>query len=163
HPEEEMRRLCACLGEDFEPRMINPRRSVESLSVPGEWWKDRARTPIDPSGCFAWKRTLSPEDRITVDIICQEGLDHYGYERTADAMRTHEVYTLDSWSVRAYEGRLRRAALCGMRFLPLRYEDVPVDRHPASWSGPLVFLGDSIPGREPAERWRDLRRLARTL
>ena len=75
----------------------------------------------------------------------------------------HDVYALDAGTVEACADLLRRAAAAGSRFLPLRYGSVAVDCLPADWPGPLVFLGESIPGREPAQRWADLRRLARTL
>ena len=70
---------------------------------------------------------------------------------------------LDARSVEACEELLRRAAAAGVRFLPLRYESVSVAGRPADWPGPLVFLGDSIPGRRPAQRGGDLKRLAQTL
>ena len=129
--------------------MLDTRRSVGGLSRPGEWWKDRAGTPVESSRAFAWKRGFPPEDLATLEVVCQEGLDRYSYDRTARAMKTHDVYALDAGSVEACAALLRRAAAAGVRFLPLRYESVSVVGRPADWPGPLVFLGDSIPGRRP--------------
>jgi hypothetical protein len=162
-PEDELRRLCAFLGEEFEPGMLDTRRSLRGLSLPGEWWKDRAGTPPDAARAFAWKRGFPRDDLAAVEVVCQEGLDRHGYERGAGATTTHDVYALDAGTVEACADLLRRAAAAGSRFLPLRYGSVAVDCLPADWPGPLVFLGESIPGREPAQRWADLRRLARTL
>ncbi len=162
-PEDELRRACAFLGEEFEPGMLDTRRSVGGLSRPGEWWKDRAGTPAEPSRAFAWKRGFPPQDLTALEVVCQEGLDRYGYERTARATKTHDVYALDAGSVEACAELLRRAAAAGVRFLPLRYESVSAAGRPADWPGPLVFLGDSIPGRRPAQRVGDLKRLAHTL
>jgi hypothetical protein len=40
-------------------------------------------------------------------MICQKGLDEYGYERTAQATTTHRVYALGARTVAASERLLR--------------------------------------------------------
>ncbi len=143
--------------------MLDTRRSVHGLALPGEWWKDRAATAADPARVFVWKRGFPPGDLAALEGICQEGLDRCGYERTARTTTTHDVYALDARTVEAGEEFLRRAAAAGVRYLPLRYESIFVSGRSAEWPGPLVFLGDSVPARRPAQRWADLNRLARTL
>lgn len=162
HPEDELRRVCAFLGEEFEPGMLDTRGSIMGLSLPGEWWKDRAGTPVDPSRAFAWKRGFPREDLAALEMICQEGLDGHGYERTAWATRTHRVYSLDAPTVALCEGLLRRAAAVGARLVPFRYENVTVG-DPAAWPEPLLFLGESIPERTRTQRWSALKCLGRTL
>jgi hypothetical protein len=163
-PEEELGRLCTFLSEDFEPAMLDTRLAADGLAVEGEWWKDRAGQPLDPELVFAWRRGFPEVDRLAFEGICREGLERYGYEiTTPPPARTHDVYALDARTVEACAGLLREAAMHGHRFLPLRYEDVPPETNPEDWPGPLLFLGDSLPGRHRGERWQDLRRLARTL
>jgi hypothetical protein len=161
-PEDELRRVCAFLGEEFEPRMLDTRGSIMGLSLPGEWWKDRAGTPVESARAFAWKRGFPREDLAALEMICQEGLDDYGYERTARATRTHRVYSLDAPTVALCEGLLRRTAAVGARLVPFRYENVTVG-DPVVWPGALLFLGESIPGRTATQRWSALKSLGRTL
>ena len=161
-PEDELRRVCAFLGVEFEPGMLDTRHSSAGLSLPGEWYKEKAGTPVDASRAFAWKRGFPRKDLAALEMICQEKLDAYGYERTAQAKTTHRVYALDAPTVAACEELLCRAAGSGVRFLPFRYENIG-GGDPTAWPGPLVFVGDVVPGRAPAQRRRNLGRLARTL
>ena len=124
HPEEELRRLCAFLGEEFEPGMLDTRVPSGACRCRGNGGRTRRERLSIPRRAFAWKRGFPREDLAALEVICQEGLDRYGYKRTAEATTTHDVYTLDARTVEACEGRLRRAAAAGIRFLPLRYESV---------------------------------------
>lgn len=77
-PESEFTRVCAFIGESFDPAMLDastdgPARPGQNLNNPG------AASMISPRATGRWQRDLSPTERRTVDNIAGELLIALGY------------------------------------------------------------------------------------
>jgi hypothetical protein len=79
-PEAVLRKLCASLGEPFDPHMLTPDDPRSTVVVAGEFWKDRVSRPVDSARASAWRQELSVKDQERVALVCGEGMRHYGYE-----------------------------------------------------------------------------------
>ena len=59
-PERELRRLCAFVGEDFDPAMIHGREDAGRVAAEHEWWKGDATGPLDRSRVGQWRTEMPP-------------------------------------------------------------------------------------------------------
>jgi hypothetical protein len=86
-PEPALRRLCAFLGEEFEPDMCRPDR-VAGVAVP-ERKSWHARTRETPSGASVgtYASSLSPEERVLVEYVLAGRLRARGYETPSKPVR----------------------------------------------------------------------------
>ena len=55
-PEQELRRVCDFVGEDYEPGMLEDRSGATGVAAAHEWWKGDATGPIDRSRSAAGPR-----------------------------------------------------------------------------------------------------------
>ena len=46
-PERELRRICAFVGEEYEPAMLDSRASASAVAAEHEWWKAAVSGPLD--------------------------------------------------------------------------------------------------------------------
>ncbi len=83
--------ICDFLGEAFDPAMLHHHESATADVPTGslQWHRNSVKAP-DPAKLFAWKRWLSPADRIIFEQIAGPTLDLFGYERE------HQPSTLGS-------------------------------------------------------------------
>ena len=82
HPEENLRRVCAFLGESFEPAMLRyyERPAGELGFDPSESWKLGTLQPLDPERLDAWKGALEPEQVDLIERAAASHLESLGYE-----------------------------------------------------------------------------------
>lgn len=102
-PEEVLRRICAFIGEDYDPTMLGYSASAEAV-VPSEslrWHRNSVRPP-DPTQLQKWKRHLSKAERIVFEQLAGDTLDLFGYERE------HMAPTIASRALKVYYTLLRR-------------------------------------------------------
>lgn len=84
-PEEEIRRLCRFLGEEFEDQMLEYHRSREaqksaSLSIS---WENTSR-PVLRENREKFRTRLKPAEIFMIEAICLKELHELGYEVTED-------------------------------------------------------------------------------
>lgn len=81
-PRDELRRICAFLGEDYDPMMLtyheDAEREMPATSL--QWHRSSVSRP-DASKVFAWQRQMSLADAILFDEYAGDALALFGYER----------------------------------------------------------------------------------
>lgn len=81
-PEAELRRLCAFLGEEYDPAMTEPSR-VAAQAVPRrKRWHARTRTELTADRFGSWRDRLMPADVALCEAVLGGRLAAYGYELT---------------------------------------------------------------------------------
>lgn len=76
-PEEEIGRICAFLGEDFEPRMLEVGRQNSSYFGVD---RDRDRTGISAGSRDRWRQALDPAEIRLAERLCRVRMTEFGYE-----------------------------------------------------------------------------------
>lgn len=79
HPERELRRLCAWIGEPFDPAMLAHEAKEHDLAPGTESSAAQVGKPIYTSAIGRWKRDLSPSDVRKFERIAGETLEMLGY------------------------------------------------------------------------------------
>lgn len=77
-----LKAICRFLDEPFAPQMLHYHEHAPG-AVPSDslqWHRNSVKAP-DPSKLYAWKRRLSPADRIIFEQNAGPALDLFGYER----------------------------------------------------------------------------------
>jgi hypothetical protein len=82
HPERELKRLCAFLGEDFEPSQIDGNANVGPVQECEAEWKAKARERPDPSRAEAWRRCGDQELIAKLNFYMGKTLRECGYPDT---------------------------------------------------------------------------------
>jgi hypothetical protein len=77
-PQAELERLCAALGERFDPKMLEAGGGKTD-----RWWFDRAQGAVDRSRVEKWRTELRPDDVAIVEWVAGERLARYGYAPAA--------------------------------------------------------------------------------
>lgn len=82
-PEEQVRRICDFLGEDFEPQMLRYFETEEAQRSGGlsQSWAATAK-PIQKDRAGAWKKSLSPQEVFWVEAIAGPEMERLGYPRS---------------------------------------------------------------------------------
>ncbi|MBC2901730.1 sulfotransferase family protein [Streptomyces cupreus] len=62
-PEEQLRKLCAYLGEEYAPEMTEPHRMAAAAVPARKTWHRRTHGALDVSRAGSWQQRLTP-DRI---------------------------------------------------------------------------------------------------
>ena len=86
-PESELRRVCAFLGEDFDPAMLRYREAGATGFLASESaWKELSTKPLDPSRIGRWRERLTRRQAACVDRwVGRDMLSAYGYEPSGRA------------------------------------------------------------------------------
>jgi hypothetical protein len=95
--EAQLRRVCAAIGEDWDPRMIEGRTQVEGAatrdSLAEARWRHwlteherRASAEISTERLEAWRERLSPAALGMVEAMCRRGMERYGYRAASSAL-----------------------------------------------------------------------------
>jgi hypothetical protein len=85
--EPQLRRLCAFLGEDYDPRMAQP-HELASVAVPErKVWHARTHETPNASTVGAYARRMSAEDRQLIDSVLAGRLRARGYVPATDVSR----------------------------------------------------------------------------
>lgn len=95
HPEEEVRKLCAFLGETFEPRMLVDRSEARIPRPEGRMgdavhdkWRARhigqSASPITSSSLEKWRSELSTLEVGVIEARCSGPMREAGYELSSD-------------------------------------------------------------------------------
>jgi sulfotransferase family protein len=84
-PEAVLRQVCAFIGEDYDPGMVDPERGGQAL-MPAATWQAQAARAIAPVES-KWRAKLGPADRVRVQAIVRDLLAPYGYAPPSKAVR----------------------------------------------------------------------------
>jgi sulfotransferase family protein len=111
HPERELRRLCAFLGEDYDPAMLQfaQREEVGYLEVE-EDWKGMTRQELTRARVGRYRARLTPRQVWTVERRLGSVLPQIGYEPTSTAPAPIHWHGL-LWAERFYRKALRTLGL----------------------------------------------------
>ena len=74
-PEQELRRICGFIGEDYSPSMLAAEQS--SALHPKEW--DRPQSPLTTSRLGRWRNELTPQQVAQIEWIVGPHLKTFGY------------------------------------------------------------------------------------
>jgi beta-1,4-mannosyltransferase len=91
-PEAELHRLCAAIGERFEPGMLQQQAVASRLAAASEWWKRDVGRPIDRTRVRVWEHAFPEADLPAAERLCGEGLDRHGYPRAFPAPAWHPYF-----------------------------------------------------------------------
>jgi hypothetical protein len=79
-PEPELKRLCAELGEDYDPAMGEPERLAD-VAVPGrKHWHSNTRVGPTTKRVGRWKDDLEPWEASLCESVLRERMARFGYE-----------------------------------------------------------------------------------
>lgn len=115
-PEASLRRVCAFLGEDFEPAMLryHERPAADLGFDPSEAWKQRTRKPLDPARLEAWRAELAPaqialaEAAAGWDALAELQLPAAGPGLPSLALRAARLADRWPWLLEVLTGAARR-------------------------------------------------------
>ncbi|GII75600.1 sulfotransferase [Sphaerisporangium rufum] len=79
-PEGELGRLCAFLGEDFDPAMCEPRRVAAVAVPPRKVWHRNTLGEVTPVRVGSWAGRLAPWEIALCEEVLGERLRAHGYE-----------------------------------------------------------------------------------
>jgi len=80
-----VRELCAFLGEEFEPGMLEAGSDASRESEPGRWLNNpNAKERVARGSVGRWRRDLPRDERLVFDRLAGELLIALGYARDHD-------------------------------------------------------------------------------
>lgn len=79
-PENELRKICVFIGEEFEGGMLETARSGQSVVTKNEPWKKQVTGVLDPSRLLRWKRELANDQVRASELIGRYWLSYFSYE-----------------------------------------------------------------------------------
>ena len=136
-PEGELQRICAFVGEAYEPAMIEGRSMATGVAAEHEWWKGDATGPIDRSRSGRWTEEMPPRIQHYVALNMGELLEEHGYgEAAPPARRLAIVPAGDALAARFDDVLLRLAGgeVAVRRPVPSTIDELHLQE-------PLVFFG----------------------
>lgn len=77
-PEPQVRRLCAFIGEPFDPRMLALEREPDVM-FKDQPWKEGVFKPVHTGSLQAWRKELTPAQARIVELVCAAEMRHFGY------------------------------------------------------------------------------------
>ena len=167
NPEAEVRRICAFIGEAYEPGMLGSGAVAASAAAERPSWL--ASVAIDASRAEAWHAELSALDQGRVTLIAGAGMERHGYPGARPARRTVTIQPYDE-QVSTARALLEEAADREIAFRPpgagthdertqpilfwgrrrrLRWTDSPVGSVPRSLGGWARVIVDGRLRRRP--------------
>ncbi|MBO2447929.1 sulfotransferase [Actinomadura barringtoniae] len=78
-PERELRRLCAFLGEDYDPGMTEPHHVARRTIPPERLWHLRTLEKVNSDRVGTWNDRFEPWELGLVETVLTAGLSDYGY------------------------------------------------------------------------------------
>ncbi|GLZ12081.1 sulfotransferase [Actinomadura sp. NBRC 104425] len=79
-PADELMRLCAFLGEEYDPAMTEPHRLARLTVPPQRKWHRRTHCAVDGGSVGSWTRRLEPWEVGLAEAAFGDRLAEYGYE-----------------------------------------------------------------------------------
>jgi hypothetical protein len=136
-PERELRRVCAFIGEAYEPALLDARDTAGSVAAAHEWWKAGVSGPLNTDSVGRWREEMPADVSRFAALHLAEHLRRYGYEDARDADGEVAVLPAGDAVGPSNEGLLLELARRGLvvtRPVPTTPRQQQRQRH-------LVFLG----------------------
>jgi hypothetical protein len=136
-PEQELRRVCAFVGEGYETGMLHDRSGSTAVAAAHEWWKGDATGPIDGSRSGRWRTEMPAEVQRYAALNLGDILEEHGYgERRVPTRALAVVPAGDALNARYDEVLLRLSAadVAVRRPIPRSMDELHLQE-------PLVFFG----------------------
>jgi hypothetical protein len=90
--EQELRRVCAFVGEAFDTSMLRyHENAVGEMPTDSLAWHSKSVTAPDASKMLAWKKLLPPSEPILFQEIAGDALREFGYELLPGGSRRIET------------------------------------------------------------------------
>jgi hypothetical protein len=90
-PARELGRVCAFVGEAYEPTMLDARRSASEVAAAHEWWKASVSGPLTTASVGRWRGAMSADAQRFAAFHLAGFLRAHGYEGARDAARALAV------------------------------------------------------------------------
>ena len=90
-PERELRRICAFVGEAWEPAMLDTRATAASVAADHEWWKGSVAGPLTTASVGRWRREMSADVQRFAGLHLASFLREHGYEGAVEPRRAVAV------------------------------------------------------------------------
>lgn len=139
-PERELRRVCAFIGEDYDPAMLDSRESAADVAAEHEWWKSAVAGPLNTASVGKWRREMSADARRLAGLHLAGFLREHGYEGAEEPRRSVAVVPVGAGVGPSNELLLLELARRGMvveRPAPTGMSAL----HEAQSGGRLLYLG----------------------
>jgi hypothetical protein len=136
-PEQELRRVCAFIGADYEPGMLHDRSGATAVAAAHEWWKGDATGPIDGSRSGRWRSEMPAEVQRYAALNLGDILEEHGYGKRRLAARALAIVPAGDALNARYDDvllRLSEADVAVRRPIPRTMEELHLQE-------PLVFFG----------------------
>jgi Sulfotransferase family len=130
-PEPVLQELCAFLGEEYSPAMVEP-ALVSGLAVPQrKTWHTRTAGAVDASAVESWRTGLEPKELGLMETVAGRALRARGYRLSGAGARPSPALLFSYARERSRRGtRIRRR----------RLEDARIRRHePGPVAAQLTF------------------------
>jgi hypothetical protein len=114
-PKAELTRLCAFLGEDYDPGMLAYQGAARLLQTRTETWKAGTTRPLSTASIGRWQRDVAPEDQNAAAMFLKPALDEFGYPGGIEAGRVLPVFDLTGRVAEARLDLLSAASRAGVR------------------------------------------------
>jgi hypothetical protein len=80
HPQSTLRQICAFLGEEFEPQMVNRPLQIDAVPERERHIHAGLDQPVSPDGVAIWRRKLSAFQCFCMESCLRQYLVEFGYE-----------------------------------------------------------------------------------
>lgn len=92
-PEDELRRLCDFLGEDFEPEMLRyHERAQAGFHERESEWKGQTRRPLSDASIGRYRSELTPRQVALVERLAGPTMARLGYKPVSGWRKRHPVW-----------------------------------------------------------------------
>jgi hypothetical protein len=81
-PEQELARICARLGEEYDPAMLGPQQATGIPST--RPWSIRAEQPITTERLDKWREQLTAKEVSQIEWAVGRHMETFGYQRSMD-------------------------------------------------------------------------------
>jgi hypothetical protein len=134
-PEPELRRVCAAIGEDYTPQLLD----ASTRDQTDRWWFQRAQEPLTRQRTNAWQQQLTGHQIAIIERVAAADMIRFGYQPTGPRLAAAGL-------ARAFGQAACEIASARLRNLPrlwhhwvrptdLAGEEAWIDRHSRTPSG----------------------------
>jgi hypothetical protein len=136
-PERELRRLCAFVGEPYDPAMIEGRERSGRVAAEHEWWKGDATGPLDRSRVGQWATQMPLDVQHYAALNLGGFLAEHGYGEAVTPRRSVAIVPSGDALAARYDDVLLRLSAADVAV----ERPGPVDPSQLDARDPLVFFG----------------------
>ena len=138
-PEEELKRICEFIGEDYSPSLLTPEQS--SSAHPDGW--DRYQAPLTTARLGSWRHKLTAKQVAQIEWAIGPHLEDFGYAREGPRASTMAILAARGFAKLSFAQRLiaRAPALWYRLFAP---RDIAKYEY---WTRRKMWMNDEPPSR----------------